>query len=400
MFRRASSVYLAVLLLAACGDPEDLGRPGSDSLTGDGDGGGDDSGADEGAQDEGTGDGDGDGDGDEGGGEDGGGSGDGDGDGEDEGAGCEEASFQLPLQTTPPSVALVLDKSGSMMAQWDHDLDAQTAKVTRWNSLYHTVETILADFSDSMRFGAALFPSKWADLDGQGYANACLMANEPEVMVAPDGADAILATIPGPDALVEGGTPARQGIENALQALQYADDDAPRAMILITDGAANCAEGEIGFDSIEVFDAALRDVVESAYLDDGVPTYVIGIDILDELGSVPIANPHDELTKVALAGGAPKQGDESFYNVTNQIELGEALSTITASIECSLTLPQEPGPEHQIVVEVNGEAYSVVEDCETQDGWVFTDPNGPMDAITLCGAACTPGEATIDLVCG
>ena len=79
--------------------------------------------------------------------------------------------------------------------------------------------------------------------------------------------------------------------------------------------------------------------------------------------------------------------------------IDEALSTITANIECSINLPEEPSQANTVLVEVNGQAYPEVGDCASQDGWVFTNPNGPWNTITLCGAACQPGEAHIDYAC-
>ena len=29
-----------------------------------------------------------------------------------------------------------------------------------------------------------------------------------------------------------------------------------------------------------------------------------------------------------------------------------------------------------------------VTDCATEDGWVYSNPDGPYDAIILCGTAC------------
>jgi hypothetical protein len=30
----------------------------------------------------------------------------------------------------------------------------------------------------------------------------------------------------------------------------------------------------------------------------------------------------------------------------------------------------------------------MVNNCQNEDGWVYTNPNGPYDSIELCGAAC------------
>lgn len=41
-----------------------------------------------------------------------------------------------------------------------------------------------------------------------------------------------------------------------------------------------------------------------------------------------------------------------------------------------------------VEVEIGGMTMDRVEDCATEDGWVYQNPDGPYDSIELCGAAC------------
>jgi hypothetical protein len=41
----------------------------------------------------------------------------------------------------------------------DHDADASTPAITRWNSLYQTVDLVLTKFNEKVNFGANLFPN-------------------------------------------------------------------------------------------------------------------------------------------------------------------------------------------------------------------------------------------------
>jgi hypothetical protein len=36
----------------------------------------------------------------------------------------------------------------------------------------------------------------------------------------------------------------------------------------------------------------------------------------------------------------------------------------------------------------DGENVPKVLDCETEDGWIYTNPNGPYDTLELCGTWC------------
>jgi hypothetical protein len=290
---------------------------------------------------------------------------------------------------------LVLDGSGSMMAFWDHDGDSETAEVRRWNSLYHVVEFIVGGFDHTLEFGAQMFPQVGSGL-GNDYVDACNMGLVPEVSIAADNGDAILAGIPGPEAILGGGTPATVGIQNSVTALTQLDGFGPRAIILVTDGAANCKAGEEGHASIAIYDDNLPGVVSDTANVLGIPVYVVGIDIEDTMLETPAANPYEKLTEVAQAGGVPKPGDEPFYNVGNEIELEDTLETISDYIECTIELPEAPMFPEFVAVSMGGEELAQVDDCQSEDGWTYAG----ADSITMCGSACQAAETiTVDYGC-
>lgn len=284
---------------------------------------------------------------------------------------------------------LVLDKSRSMTALWDHDGDPNTPDVSRWNSLHSVVQSFVTTYEADMNLGAQLFPSKDAYLDEPVNAYSCLVENTPEVPVGPFQADEIMLAIPAADDFsISGGTPATAGFASALDHLLSKDPETPRAIVLITDGAANCSPSEPADQTLFVYDDQLPVVVGDAWATYSIPTYVVGINILDVQGTKPAVNPKEALTMVANAGGVPKPGPEPFYNTFNEQELGDAILAIANKIPCTISLDSEPNYPDEVTVEVNNVFYDPVTDCENQDGWTYTNQNGPFNAIELCGAAC------------
>ncbi|MEM7160237.1 MAG: vWA domain-containing protein [Myxococcota bacterium] len=300
---------------------------------------------------------------------------------------CGAATFMLDHQ--PSNVVLVLDKSFSMVDNsWDHDGDGSTEPITRWNSLHSSVSFIVDEFDTGLNFGAVLFPS--TEVPDNEWETACHVLTEPDSPVTPLGGQAVLASLPGPDDVeIYGGTPASGGVSTALEHLRTLDDELPQAMILITDGAANCLEGTTEEDVFNLYDENLPGLVASAYNDQDIPTFVVGIDIIDEIANFPEDNPYERLNEVAIAGGFPRPGTEKFHNAQDEAELRSAISQISSQIGCTIPLDTAPDLPDLLSIVIDGEEIPNVDECGEADlGWRYVNPSGPYDEIELCGQAC------------
>jgi hypothetical protein len=317
------------------------------------------------------------------------------------GMNCGEQMFMV--EAVPPNLMIVLDKSGSMVSNsWDDDADPMTPNVTRWFTLYGVVDSVVNAFDNEINFGAVLFPS--TDAISQLGAGACPVEAVPEVPVAAMNGAAIVAALPDQNSQVGdiiGATPAAAGIQTAMDHLLTLDPNVDRFMILITDGAANCSEDAnlamcpgLGCELMELYDQNLQDKVQEAYEMYDIPTFVVGVDIINALTGVgndgaPEANTYDELNEVAMLGGVPQPGMDSFYDAQNQQELDDALTAI-AGMAFNCTVPLDPPAQFPefVDIEINGMMIPKIDDCATEDGWTWVNPNGPYDAIELCGSAC------------
>jgi hypothetical protein len=106
-----------------------------------------------------------------------------------------------------------------------------------------------------------------------------------------------------------------------------------------------------------------------------LPTYVIGIGSqLNQFATT--------LDAMAVAGGVPRMGiGPRYYSVSNQLELTDAFTRITAQLTRCTFLLNGLGPNDTFAVEVDG-----VEVPEGPGGWEWLDrDNGEL---ALQGMAC------------
>lgn len=300
---------------------------------------------------------------------------------------CNEESIVLTVE--PPQVMLLLDKSYSMIEfQWDHDGDPGTPTVTRWNSLHTVVDALAHDVEDDMELGMVLFPSPSVESNDTG--TACLVDAEPGAPVAAHNADAIVGALPDADTTdLYGGTPVSGGMAVVLEHLAAIEDGRPQAVVLVTDGAANCMAGTSGMEVFTEYDLGLAPMVAQAFAE-GIPTYVIGVDIVDAVGTYPQDNPYLRLSELAQAGGVPRSdATEAFYNTTDEAELLTALGGITAELGCTLSLETPALFTDQISVEIDGVAVPRVDECPPDGvGWRYLQEAAPYDSIELCSVSC------------
>jgi hypothetical protein len=320
--------------------------------------------------------GDGDGDGDAGDGD--GDAGDGDG-GDGDGEPCEES--EAVLAPIPPSVMFLLDRSGSMN---NTGFDMNDPDKSRWQALYESVDAVVSNGADAtIAFGAKTFSTY--------NFGECGVSDDADVSIALNNSAAILAGIPGPLDFIVGGTPTNLAIDKTVSIMQAHDAmGGSKIVFLITDGGIGCTQ-----DSAQSLADAVADL-SSAHDNDGITTYVVGI--------APTGSAIAQLHGMANAGGAPKPGLEAFYRADDAQQLATALADVvaaSAASSCLLALEQPPQFPDSTKVIIGNTEYPLVDDCDNEDGFVFTDMD--YTKIRVCGAACDQlqieQQAAVQLFC-
>ena len=201
-----------------------------------------------------------------------------------------------------PAVLLVLDKSGSMLG----DIGAQS----KWDVAVAAIEATLTQFSDTVSFGLAVFPSA----DNLNYCDT--NRDDLKILVAPAkapnppiGAQTIKDALTAPEIFPFGRTPLIKTIRWTYDYLKKPENSygsQPLAVVLITDGKESCncsvEEPEICHDTgaeKTFINEELRNATSKLLLDPSlkVRTYVVSFSA--DASDVNVA----QLNTIAIHGG-------------------------------------------------------------------------------------------------
>jgi hypothetical protein len=326
--------------------------------------------------------------------------------------------FSIVPEFVAADLMLVVDTSSSMAELWDHDGDPMTPEVTRWSSAHAFIEALVTDLDGQMKLGLQRFPSAAAcpaaTLESANCtdADACLVASSPEVELVFEQGPMLLAALPAADAdavEIVGGSPASAGFMAARDSLLAHRRRNAEGIVLITDGRTNCGEGLSLPESFETYDASLAANVGDTFELDGIPTWVVGVDVdmtIETPGQdSPQIDAFAALNDVSVAGGQPSEmGAEprKFYDVREPQALINALTPYCMVTTCDFDLtmmPEGPPAPSQIplvTIEMAGSLLPYVEDCETEDGWAWIVEG---EILSLCGSWCEllkDGDTPVD----
>jgi hypothetical protein len=268
---------------------------------------------------------------------------------------CGSAEYLLPKFTA--EVLMLLDRSGSMGAKFG-------ATSTKWDDAAAVVKATVTNSKD-VSWGLKVFPTG---------AQACAASATVEVPLAAGSAAAIASAVDAagpPMATLGEGTPTASTMAAATAHLKSLPLTGRKHILLVTDGAPTCRNGNP--DTRD--EAAAIAAIESATAA-GFKTLVIGV--------ATAAADVDTLNKMAVAGGAPRPGAPRYYPASSQAELKSVLDDIVGALTpCLFPLANPPLDPAFVTVTVG--SAQLVRDLGHREGWDYANDGA---AIQIYGAAC------------
>ncbi|MCA9707899.1 MAG: hypothetical protein KDK70_18755 [Myxococcales bacterium] len=293
---------------------------------------------------------------------------------------CWEGWDVTPL---PPAVVLVVDVSGSMVdVLVDHDADPTTPSTTRWFALWTALSDDLLDWDLTHDLGLRTYPSALATDPPDPFA-----CDPDGVTLVPDtmGAALVLDALPLPgDTTLAGAAPLRSAFNEALALLSVVDPGKQQRIVIITDGAPNCAPDDVPPASFDQVDAQVEDSIYLAART-GIHTAVVAFDVPDAPqpggDGEPAVNPRVVLDALALAGGI---GPAALVAADTPSLLDRLSELRVALASDRLRLPDTSYSDYY--VEIDGVPIPYTFSCDEGDGFTYVETDD-WDTLQLCGEA-------------
>jgi len=287
------------------------------------------------------------------------------------------AMMQQPLAKEPPDILIIQDASGSM----NNDITDTSCgnngcgMTSKWAQMTPAINMVVSQTQGTVNWGLKFF----ADQDA-----TCGVTNGVAVPIAPNNANAIATAIMGRTS-ANGGisngsrTPTRLAENAGAAYLRGLNDQNPRFILLATDGLPNCAPGNSDTAADDSAGAVMAVANAEAM---GIPTFVVGV------ATTGMGTADTTLSSMANAGGYPRAGSPSYYNVSSTAEFVNVLMTLVGvAASCTFTVPDPPNSDTDrahIGVLVNG--TELPRDTNQANGWDYTTSG--MTAVEVFGPQC------------
>ena len=273
------------------------------------------------------------------------------------GGGMSCAAIDRPVAPAGLDVLVVVAASASM--DWDATnnqiCSGGCGATSKWAQAITAINTVVSQTQSTVDWGLELVPE-----DSAGLCTVATEATLPVLVGDAAGIAAALAVRTSANGgLSNGGNnAARAGVEVAASHLSTLTDDNRRVIVLVTDGAPNCAPDDGSADDGAL---AVQAITQAARW--GFPTFVASF-------APPSALEVPTLNRMAVAGDT---GQSTPLFVASASELATALRTTVAdSARCVFTIPPPPNNDGTLTrssISVAIDGVPVPYDSTHENGW-------------------------------
>ncbi|MCA9717848.1 MAG: hypothetical protein KC468_24465 [Myxococcales bacterium] len=311
---------------------------------------------------------------------------------------CEGPSVDVVVD--PPDIMFIVDKSRSMFTR---EWQGQNGLEPRWAGVHAALDGALLDLQEEVFAGLVLSPQ--AMPIANSWSVCSINPEPPDVLPLQLAHDPIVDALPPASPVIHtlyssAGNPLTAAIEAATATLAQFQGTWAQFIVVLTDGAPNCAaeqEGNNPGPGLTTPDPSAVDAVIEAR-GSGIFTLMVGVDVQAELPDAllpwePDVDPFELLTAMAIAGGLAQPEPDVFFNAQTASQLAVALGALERLGYCVLpALPEyaiELGVDDldSVMIEVAGDPYFAVDSCPDEDGFVVVT-SGAYTFVILCGLAC------------
>jgi hypothetical protein len=236
-----------------------------------------------------------------------------------------------------------------------------------WNKFLSGLVAAINANASQVDWGLYAFPQD-GPICGAGTVSTTI-----DVQIVPDNATHVIAHL-GAAGTGASSTPTAAAIRTAAAYMLSLTDQNPKFMVLVTDGAPDCAgtTDPLSSDRTQAQADAVA-AIEAAYAA-GIPTFVF---------APSTATDPNDLNALAQAGHYPHAPPGPAF--TTETTIGEWLTPATTTSTCTFNLGINPPPVPD-VVRVTFNDATVPRDQAHILGWDYTDAS--MRSITFFGAWC------------
>jgi hypothetical protein len=267
---------------------------------------------------------------------------------------------------------IVLDTSASMNDAPDGSCTGGCGGGSKWSAVVGGIDAVVGADDPFVNWGLEFIGSVDNSCDEGGI----------QVPMAPRNGSAVKTALAGRTAAAElaipGNTPTRTAVGAASAYLMGLTSLGASAILLMTDGAPDCASGA---SAPRASDSAGALQAITGANSGGIPTFVVGIGAIESVTQ-------DLLSRMAVAGGFPRSGSPAYHPVGDAIDVVNTINGVVASFgTCTFAIPPPATSDgltsrEHISVQVDGQ--SVPQDAN--DGWWYGDDT--HTTLTLHGASC------------